>query len=154
MVFNGKNMDLMQLCFVNKTYVSWWIKARFHSFQLSWDEFIVDIIIVEKLFNTSPRATKLVSWSPSPSGWFKFNVNGSIKVDGSEDGIGGVLKDEYKGTLLTFSLKIGYDPSIMVDILAIKFGWCSFSSSPWAGHFKLALVKDRFCLRYIPRHST
>ncbi|KAK8589988.1 hypothetical protein V6N12_024374 [Hibiscus sabdariffa] len=100
-------MDLMQLCFVIKTRVAWWIKAKFPSLKLSWDDFIANISTVQDQFYISTRPSKHVSWTPPPSRWLKFNVGGSMKADGSKGGIGGVLKDEHKSTLLTFLLKIG-----------------------------------------------
>ncbi|KAL4387638.1 hypothetical protein GQ457_09G018810 [Hibiscus cannabinus] len=82
------------------------------------------------------------AWSPSPSRRLKFNIDGSMKADGSTGGIGGVLKDEYKHTLMTLSLKIGSGPSIMAEILALQFGLQPFLSSAWVDRFKLVIECD------------
>ncbi|KAK9007139.1 hypothetical protein V6N11_050972 [Hibiscus sabdariffa] len=142
MIFNGKKMDIVQLCFVIKTCIGWWVKARFPLIQLLLDELIANINTVDERIKFSPWHVKQLAWSPSPSGWLKFNVDGSMKADGSMGDIGGVLKDEYKHTLMTFSLNIGSGPAIMAGILALKFGFRPFLSSPWVDRFKLVIECD------------
>ncbi|KAK8984569.1 hypothetical protein V6N11_047790 [Hibiscus sabdariffa] len=100
------------------------------------------ICTIEDRSIISRRLPKHVYWTPPPSRWLKLNVDGSMKDDGSKGGISGVLKDENKSTLLTFSLKIGSGPPIMAETLAIKFGWLSFCSSPWVGRLKLVIESD------------
>ncbi|KAK8976599.1 hypothetical protein V6N11_057199 [Hibiscus sabdariffa] len=108
-VLNNKVIDLIQICFVIKSRLGWWIKAKLPSLLLSIDEFFTDPALVEKrLLNAAVLVTYSV-WQPPPVRRLKFNVDGALGVGGNVGGIGGVLRNECGQHLLTFSIRVFID---------------------------------------------
>ncbi|KAK9012763.1 hypothetical protein V6N11_040799 [Hibiscus sabdariffa] len=107
-----------EICFVIKSRLGWWIKAKQPSLLLSIDEFIPDPILMEKrLLNDVVLVTHSI-WQPPPVRWLKFNIDGALGVGENVGGIGGDLRNECGQHLLTFS--------IQVEVLKGMFLECDF----------------------------
>ncbi|KAE8709331.1 hypothetical protein F3Y22_tig00110332pilonHSYRG01330 [Hibiscus syriacus] len=65
---------------------------------------------------------QLTRWIPPPVDFLKMNVDGAVTLDGSDGGIGGILKDWNGCTLLNFSENVGQGPPPVVELKAIKRG--------------------------------
>ncbi|KAK8519712.1 hypothetical protein V6N11_064863 [Hibiscus sabdariffa] len=115
-VFNGKLVEMVQLRFIIKSQVAWWIKAKFHRCTLSIDDFIVDLVLANKFILSCDILGKNLRWEPPPARWLKFNVDGTSSTDELIGGIGGVLKNETGHLLLSFSLRVGSGPPVLHEV--------------------------------------
>ncbi|XP_039067654.1 uncharacterized protein LOC120213635 [Hibiscus syriacus] len=101
-----------------------------------------DPSLADNLPIKSYNKEKVLNWSPPPSNFFKFNVDGAVRGDGLQGGIGGVLKDSECSTLYTFSFAVGPGPPMLAELKAIKQGIDLFISSEWALKGRLILETD------------
>ncbi|KAL4284472.1 hypothetical protein GQ457_16G008780 [Hibiscus cannabinus] len=69
-------------------------------------------------------------------------VDGAMKSDGSAGGIGGVLRNDTRVRLITFSVRIGAGPRILAELLAIKHNIEVFQNSQWNAKSKLILESN------------
>ncbi|KAE8663132.1 putative AP2/ERF domain-containing transcription factor [Hibiscus syriacus] len=95
------------------------------------DLLVGDSSLADNLPIKSYNKKKVLYWSPPPSDFFKFNVDGAVRGDGLQGGIGGVLKDSECSTLYTFSFSVGPGPPMLVELKAIKQGIDLFISCEW-----------------------
>ncbi|KAL4325582.1 hypothetical protein GQ457_11G007580 [Hibiscus cannabinus] len=72
----------------------------------------------------------------------KLNVDGAMVSNGSKGGIGGIVRNNLKVCLDTFSLPIGPGPPIMAELEAIFHGLSVFSSNHGFKKFRLILETD------------
>ena len=71
-------------------------------------------------FNVQPKSLKTItSWCPPPSGFLKFNVDGSVRGKPGPSGIGGVLRYELGMVKGIFSKAVGVMDSNQAQLLAI-----------------------------------
>ena len=71
-------------------------------------------------FNVQPKSLKTItSWCPPPSGFMKFNVDGSVRGKPGPSGIGGVLRYELGMVKDIFSKAVGAMDSNQAQLLAI-----------------------------------
>lgn len=63
-----------------------------------------------------------VSWTASPFGTFKLNVDGSARGASSPIGGGIVLRDTHGDIVFAASLFLGTDTSFQAEVLALKHG--------------------------------
>ncbi|KAE8715326.1 Cytidine/deoxycytidylate deaminase family protein [Hibiscus syriacus] len=77
-----------------------------------------------------------------PPDMFKFNVDGAVRGDGLQGGIGGILKDSNCSTLTTFSYAVGPGPPTLSKLKAIKEGIDFFFASDWAMKGRLIIESD------------
>ncbi|XVF47832.1 hypothetical protein PTKIN_Ptkin03bG0142500 [Pterospermum kingtungense] len=80
-----------------------------------------------------------ITWSLSPIGWLKFNVDGSRQGQPSKVGVGGVLRDNGGSILLKFMKGIGVTYSNFAELTVVKEAFRIFFSSQWVSSFKLCI---------------
>ncbi|KAE8678596.1 Protein BONZAI 3 [Hibiscus syriacus] len=80
-----------------------WFKAKFPSSMVSMDDLVFDPSSADK--SSSVRCNNLspISWSPAPSGFLKFNVDGDMLSDRYAGGIGDILRNSDDKRLISFS---------------------------------------------------
>ncbi|KAL4285373.1 hypothetical protein GQ457_16G006730 [Hibiscus cannabinus] len=101
-VFKGAIFDPIQLCFIIKTRVAWWVKAKFpSSFFFSLDAIVADICLSDLAGSMELTPVVPAVWKPPHVGWLKFNVDGAARGDGLLGGIRGILKNEFGVLLLS-----------------------------------------------------
>ncbi|KAL4291852.1 hypothetical protein GQ457_14G027040 [Hibiscus cannabinus] len=72
-------------------------------------------------------------------GWLKFNVDGDARGDGLLGGIGGILKNEFGVSLLSFSSRVGVGPPVLPEVLAIFNLFLKFE---FYGMYNLVMESD------------
>ncbi|KAK2654574.1 hypothetical protein Ddye_014430 [Dipteronia dyeriana] len=65
------------------------------------------------------KVPKMGDWIPPHPEILKFNVGGSAKGSPGQAGIGGVLRDQSGRVLCLFSVYVGCQDAIIVELLAI-----------------------------------
>ncbi|EOY23896.1 Uncharacterized protein TCM_015650 [Theobroma cacao] len=68
----------------------------------------------------------------SPKGMVKFNVDGALRENPGQEGIGGILREEGGKVLIQFSLSVGIIDANTAEILAIKKALQMVATSRWA----------------------
>ena len=117
-VFNNKILDEIQVFDLVKTCMAWWCKAKWPSTLFLFSDFYIAASNLS--FNVQPKSPKTITfWCPSPSGFMKFNVNGSVKGKPGPSRIGGVLRDELGVVKGIFSKAVGVMDSNQAELLAI-----------------------------------
>ncbi|KAE8692548.1 DNA gyrase subunit B [Hibiscus syriacus] len=91
------------------------------------DLLIGDPSLADKIHTKLSKKKKVICWSPPPHDFFKFNVDGAVRGDGLQGGIGGVLKDSNCSILTSFSM------AVEINV---------FFSSEWAMKGRLILESD------------
>ncbi|KAE8674144.1 DEAD-box ATP-dependent RNA helicase 20 [Hibiscus syriacus] len=81
-------------------------------------------------------------WNPPPVDYFKMNVDGAVCCVGMMAGIGGILRDWNRVTLLSFSESVGPTIPILAELKAIKKGIDIFVSSDWVLKGRLIIECD------------
>ncbi|KAE8719582.1 hypothetical protein F3Y22_tig00109937pilonHSYRG00002 [Hibiscus syriacus] len=95
-------------------------------------------------------SVKICIWSngdyiiviPPPMDFLKMNVDGAVRLDGSNGGIGGILRDWNSNSLLTFSENVGQGPPPVAELKAIKRGIEIYMSSCWVKVGRLIVESD------------
>ncbi|OMO81727.1 hypothetical protein COLO4_23441 [Corchorus olitorius] len=136
-VFNGKDVDDMQLFDLIRIRLAWWILAKWPEQPLSFQDLFrfpmeaLTSATKERLVHTS------LNWNPPNVGTLKFNVDGS-----SKGSIGGVLRDHEGNILALFSMNIALTNSNEAEILAIKEAFDLFALSRWVNDYSLIIETD------------
>ncbi|KAE8718384.1 hypothetical protein F3Y22_tig00110013pilonHSYRG00041 [Hibiscus syriacus] len=97
--------------------------------------------------STAPIPEKVLNsivycWNPPPVDYFKMNVDGAVCSVGMMAGIGGILRDWNRVTLLSFSESVGPTTPILAELKAIKKGIDIFVSSDWVLKGRLIIECD------------
>ncbi|XVF41915.1 hypothetical protein PTKIN_Ptkin01aG0319200 [Pterospermum kingtungense] len=117
-IFNNKNVELLQVIDTAKLRLSHWIKAKWPQFHEGWMKIM--------------RCPNLV-----------FNVDGSAIGNPGAAGIRGILRDHLGRKRLEFSKSIGVGDSNLAELLAkIKEAFVLFLASPWASNCALVIESD------------
>ena len=139
MVFNNKEFNLKLLDNIILRIASWF-KAKWPDCKVSLSE----IVRFPNLIKASLRVkhVRLVrSWNSPPSGFMKFNVDGSSVGKSRPASIGGVLRDNLTAVKIVFSKSIGVADSNVAGLLAVREAMHIFLSSSWISH-KLIIKND------------
>ncbi|XP_039069815.1 uncharacterized protein LOC120216460 [Hibiscus syriacus] len=121
-------------------------EAVFHLFvscKVSWglwpsrDPFLADHVL-----NPDRIPSNLVSWSLPPIDFVKVNVDGAMDRIWLKGGIDGLLRDEKGMVLGSFSERVGSDPLILAELLAIKRCLLLFLESGMSVNRRLILESD------------
>ncbi|KAK2656639.1 hypothetical protein Ddye_009691 [Dipteronia dyeriana] len=107
-----KAMDLV------KFRVAWWFKNLGKGSSESISLIITDIV-VRCLNQGKVKVPKMRDWIPSQPKFLKFNVDGSARGSLGQAGIGRVLRDQSKRVLCSFSIYVGCQDVITVELLVI-----------------------------------
>ncbi|KAL4280566.1 hypothetical protein GQ457_03G000290 [Hibiscus cannabinus] len=141
-VFEKKKVDVSQILYVAKSRLAFWFKAKHPESVLSREDIFTDPLLADKSKNMGKSRSRLVSWSPPPSGTLKLNVDGAVTRDGGLGGVGGLLRNSEGKCLLSFSRHVGQVPPLLAEILAIKFGLEIFFTSVWRYEVSLIVESD------------
>ncbi|KAE8681836.1 hypothetical protein F3Y22_tig00111303pilonHSYRG00038 [Hibiscus syriacus] len=138
-----------------ESYMNKVLDAKYPTVRIQTVLLVGDPSLADK-FHISPFSKKVNCWIPPPPDVFKFNVDGAVRGDGLQGGIGGILKDSKCYTLATFSTAVGPGPPILAELKAIKEGIDGFYSSVWAKKGKLIIETDcKNAVEWISKpHST
>ncbi|KAK8500668.1 hypothetical protein V6N12_055180 [Hibiscus sabdariffa] len=139
---SGTRIGFVWLCFIIKTRVAWWVKAKFPSSLVSIAEIVADLRVVEIVLSKELSLVVPAVWKPPPVGWLKFNIDGATRGVGLGGGIGGILKNEFGVSLLSFSLRVGAGPPVLPEVLAIFYCIWLFVNSEFFGRCKLVVESD------------
>ncbi|KAG8481836.1 hypothetical protein CXB51_027159 [Gossypium anomalum] len=71
----------------------------------------------------------LLHWTPSPTGFLKFNVNGATRGCLGSAGCGGVFRDNKGVVIALFSNLLGSTLPLITELVAIKLATCFFDQS-------------------------
>ncbi|KAE8723356.1 MORC family CW-type zinc finger protein 3 isoform 2 [Hibiscus syriacus] len=129
------------LFFISRFRLAKWFLAKFPHVLIQADLLVGDPSLADRIPNQSFKIKKVQCWLP-PADFFKFNMNGAVRSDGLQGGIGGILKDSNCTTLATFSNGVGPGPPPLAELKAIKKGIDFFLSSYWALRGRLIIESD------------
>ncbi|KAK8992050.1 hypothetical protein V6N11_044942 [Hibiscus sabdariffa] len=141
-VFKGAVFYPIQLCFNIKTRVAWWVKAKFPSSFFSLYAIVADIRLSDLPGSRELTPVVPAVWKPPHVGWLKFNVDGAARGDGLLGGIGGILKNEFGVSLLSFSSRVGAGPPVLPEVLAIFYCIWLFLKSEFYARYNLVVESD------------
>ncbi|KAE8673674.1 AP-2 complex subunit alpha-2 [Hibiscus syriacus] len=131
-VFDNSSLDITSLFFLIRFRLARWFLAKFPNIQIQVDLLVGDSSLADRFGYQNTHRSSKQSWQPPPIDFYKFNVDGAVKFDGMEGGIGGILRDCNSIILSTFSVSIGPGPPLLAKLKAIKKGLDVFLSSDWA----------------------
>ncbi|KAE8729397.1 hypothetical protein F3Y22_tig00003715pilonHSYRG00041 [Hibiscus syriacus] len=142
-VFEGSPLDRLSLFFIVRFRLSKWFLAKFPKFPIQEDILIGDPSLADGISVPKSKDCPVIRWLP-PVDVLKMYVDGAIKLDGSDGGIGGILRDWNSCTLLTFSENVGQGPPPVAELKAkaIKRGIEIFLSSRWVSVGRLIVESD------------
>ncbi|KAE8724657.1 hypothetical protein F3Y22_tig00010050pilonHSYRG00024 [Hibiscus syriacus] len=141
-IFGKEKVDGPLLFFLVRFRIASWFVARFNDVQINFDSLVGDPSLADRIHTKISKKKKVICWSPPPHDFFKFNVDGAVRGDGLQGGIGGVLKDSNCSILASFSMAVGPGPPMLAELKAIKQGIDVFLSSEWETKGRLILESD------------
>ncbi|KAE8716020.1 hypothetical protein F3Y22_tig00110156pilonHSYRG00217 [Hibiscus syriacus] len=141
-VFENGKLDLALLFFISKFRLANWFLAKYPKANIQVDLLVGDPRLADSIGVCPPKLRKDTCWLPPPPDFFKFNVDGAVRSDGLQGGIGGILRDSNDSKLISFSTAVGPGPPLFAELKAIKEGIAVFLSSHWAGKGRLVLESD------------
>ncbi|KAK8579166.1 hypothetical protein V6N12_069495 [Hibiscus sabdariffa] len=141
-VFQGKEIDWVQLELLVRVRLATWFKAKFPGRDISLENLISDPLLASSLCIPVRNQMKFLKWSPPPSSFLKLNVNGDVSRFSSRGGIGGLLRDEGGKVLFESSEGYGNSQVAWMELLAMKTGIHKFLSSEWASSHRLIIEPD------------
>ncbi|KAE8659457.1 hypothetical protein F3Y22_tig00116962pilonHSYRG00458 [Hibiscus syriacus] len=142
MVFEGSTIDRQSLFFFIRFRLSKWFLAKYPKFPIQEDVLIGDPSLADGIQVHKLKDCKVNRWIPPPVDYLKMNVDGAVRLDGSDGGIGGILRDWNSCTLLNFSENVGQGPPPVAELKAIKRGIEVFLSSCWVSVSRLIVESD------------
>ncbi|KAE8669530.1 hypothetical protein F3Y22_tig00112231pilonHSYRG00215 [Hibiscus syriacus] len=119
-----------------------WFLAKFPKANIQVDLLIGDPRLADGLAVNFHKKKKDLCWYPPPLDFYKFNVDGAVRSDGLQGGIGGLLRDSNGSTVIYFSKPVGSGPPLFAELKAIKEGIDLFLHSDWALKGRLILESD------------
>ncbi|KAL4368483.1 hypothetical protein GQ457_05G010960 [Hibiscus cannabinus] len=148
-IFNSKCFIEELIFELSLVRIGYWCKSKWpNEF-----ESISDFIRQPNLFGTireRVRRPPLGSWSFSPLGILKFNVDASVNGSFGVVGIGGIIRNYYGTTLLKFSVAIGFFDSTAVELQAILKACRLWDLSEWKHKFATIIETDcQLAVRWI-----
>ncbi|KAE8713963.1 EMB2410 protein [Hibiscus syriacus] len=141
-VFENGKLDLALLFFISKFRLANWFLAKYPKANIQVDLLVGDPRLADTIGVCPPKLRKDTCWHPPPPDFFKFNVDGAVRSDGLQGGIGGILRDSNGSKLISFSTAVGPGPPLFAELKAIKEGIVVFLSSHWAGKGRLVIESD------------
>ncbi|KAK8590030.1 hypothetical protein V6N12_024414 [Hibiscus sabdariffa] len=127
---------------VETTRVAWWVTAKFPSSFLSLDAIVANPRLADLVSSVELTPVVPTVWKPPPAGWLKFNVDGAARGDGLLGGIGGILKNEFGVSLLSFSSRVGVSLPVLPEVLVIFYCIWLFLKSEFYGRYNLVVASD------------
>ena len=117
--FQQKEFDLRKLLDNINLRIASWFKAKWSGCNVSPREVVRFPNLIKAPLRVKPlRLARL--WSSPPSGFMKFNVDGTSLVKPGPVGIGGVLEDNLAVIKIVFSKSIGVADSNVAELLAVR----------------------------------
>ncbi|KAE8706393.1 hypothetical protein F3Y22_tig00110393pilonHSYRG00075 [Hibiscus syriacus] len=83
------------------------IQAKYPSISFSAESLAADLKIAKDSTLINRSSLNSLVWIPPSIVFLKFNIDGSMRTDGSRGGIGGILRDSSGSVLASFSVPIG-----------------------------------------------
>ncbi|KAE8685834.1 bromodomain and WD repeat-containing protein 3-like isoform X4 [Hibiscus syriacus] len=142
MVFDGSPLDRMSLFFIARFRLSKWFLAKYPKCPIQEDVLIGDPSLADGIKALNIYNFQVSRWIPPPMDFLKMNVDGAVRLDGSNGGIGGILRDWNSNSLLTFSENVGQGPPPVAELKAIKRGIEIYMSSCWVKVGRLIVESD------------
>ncbi|KAK8579696.1 hypothetical protein V6N12_070007 [Hibiscus sabdariffa] len=116
-VFNNKEIDLLQILYLVKYRLAIWIKAKFLGGCISLDNLIAEPTLAIKIYSV-------------------------VVAGGIKSGLDGLLRNDQGAILFQFSKPCGNGPPALIELLAVRFGVLKFFSSNWCRHYRLIVNSD------------
>ncbi|KAE8735729.1 DNA/RNA polymerases superfamily protein [Hibiscus syriacus] len=124
----------------NKFRLAKWYLAKFPNDNIQADLLVGDPVLADNISVKTSKKKRDLCWTPPE--FFKFNVDGTVRGDGMQGGIGGILRDPNASTLITFSTVVEPGPPTFAELKAIKEGIDLYLSSEWVLKGRLILESD------------
>ncbi|KAE8725177.1 hypothetical protein F3Y22_tig00009009pilonHSYRG00196 [Hibiscus syriacus] len=141
-VFEKWNFERSTLFFICRFRLAKWFLAKFPEANIQVDLLIGDPRLADGLAVNFQKKKKDLCWYSPPPDFYKFNVDGAVRSDGLQGGIGGLLRDSNGSTVIYFSKPVGPGPPLFAELKAIKEGIDLFLHSDWASKGRLILESD------------
>ncbi|KAE8701523.1 leghemoglobin C2-like [Hibiscus syriacus] len=141
-IFDNGKLDKLSLFFTVRLRLARWFLAKYPLSYIKVDSLIGDPSLADSISAPKELHRSGCGWIPPPVDFFKFNVDGACSRVGRVAGIGGLLRDWNRVTLISFSENVGPSYPYLAELKAVRRGIDIFVSSEWLLKGRLIIECD------------